>query len=154
MLNLSQFTHFSWGKIWFARFALCKRHDILQLWLSDIDGDSDFNEDTHKLRLFVLVCTLLVMVFKWHFHTKVNSLETFDFSPMKCCLVNQGASVHAQPLSTGKDELHRTLPKKCAHSEADDGLGAPLVHRVAKCHRANLSNRILPHEKILTQIYL
>ena len=32
MLNLSWFTHVSWGKIWFGRFAPCKRFDILQLW--------------------------------------------------------------------------------------------------------------------------
>ena len=31
MFNLSWFTHFSWGKIWFERFALCKRYDISQL---------------------------------------------------------------------------------------------------------------------------
>ena len=32
MWNLSRFTHFSWGKIWFERFALCKKYDISQLW--------------------------------------------------------------------------------------------------------------------------
>ena len=31
LLNLSRFTHFSWGKIWFRRFAPCKRFDISQL---------------------------------------------------------------------------------------------------------------------------
>ena len=31
MLNLSQFTRLSWGKIWFERFDLCTNFDILQL---------------------------------------------------------------------------------------------------------------------------
>ena len=30
---MSRFMHFSWGKIGFKRFALCKRYDILQLCL-------------------------------------------------------------------------------------------------------------------------
>ena len=32
MLNLSRFIRFSLGKIWFGRFDLCKRFDILQFW--------------------------------------------------------------------------------------------------------------------------
>ena len=35
MLNLSRFTHFSWGKIWIKRFALCKKYDISQLCLQN-----------------------------------------------------------------------------------------------------------------------
>ena len=30
--KLLRTTHFSWGKIWFEKFAPCKRIDILQLW--------------------------------------------------------------------------------------------------------------------------
>ena len=32
VLDLSRFTRFLGGKIWFERFAPCKRFDILQLW--------------------------------------------------------------------------------------------------------------------------
>ena len=43
--------------------------------LSDPDGDSEFKENAHKLSLFLVVVPALVLVFIWHFHAKVLSLE-------------------------------------------------------------------------------
>ena len=46
MLNLSQFTHFSWGKIWFATFDLCKKIEISQLtWITTTVS---YNKDRMK----------------------------------------------------------------------------------------------------------
>ena len=40
---------------------------------------------------------------------------------------SSGAPVHMQLLSTGKDELHRSVSSKCPQLEADNGLGSALV---------------------------
>ena len=50
-----------------------------------------------------------------------------DFKHDDEALLLSGAWVHAEVLSTGKDELHREIPKERAHPQADDGLGRPLV---------------------------
>ena len=55
VLNLSRFTRFSWGKIWYGRFAPCKRFDISQLWLASneekgnrISEENDEEDDGEK----------------------------------------------------------------------------------------------------------
>ena len=40
---------FSWGKIWFGRFAPCKRFDILQLCM-----------------IIQMVLTMMIMIYKWY----------------------------------------------------------------------------------------
>ena len=47
----------------------CRRGRICLL--SDIEGDSKFEEKVFRFRLFLLVLPTLVMLFTWHFYNKV-----------------------------------------------------------------------------------
>ena len=59
---------------------------------------------------------------------KKKCLQTPAFNKVKHkALLYLGESVHAQPLPTGKDELHWPLSSKCGHSQADNGLAPSLL---------------------------
>ena len=63
VLNLSQFTLFSWGKIWFKRFALCKENYISQLlgWMwsscADCTRHSHSTSDLKFIQIYFKVET-------------------------------------------------------------------------------------------------